>query len=65
MTNRIVGGNRVPGHGLRNEGKAVDAAGWFVKVGKGRCECGAQSPELTSDNARKRWHREHKAEVSS
>jgi hypothetical protein len=38
--------------------------GWS-RTGRGECSCGERSPVLESNAARKRWHREHKAEVSS
>lgn len=59
----------VPGHTLRFEGRAfvvnengknVFARGWH---GRGLCSCGALGPMVTTVAARKRWHREHKAEV--
>lgn len=34
-------------------------------LGHGLCECGAFSPLAWSSNTRKRWHREHKAEVAA
>jgi hypothetical protein len=58
---------RVSGHTLRHEGGAHFSAGdrkWHdTGVGCGKCSCGALSEVLTSDYARKRWHREHKAAV--
>ena len=63
---------RLAGHTLRSEGMPfvwVDwgtgfdwrqASGW---TGKGICSCGATSDELTSNNARKRWHADHKAQM--
>lgn len=55
---------RVAGHTLRNEGQAYDAAGWRTRIGVGRCSCGEESPVLDSNAARKRWHREHKAQIA-
>jgi hypothetical protein len=60
---------RVSGHTLIDEGSAYNANGkrpWSLcanAAGYGKCSCGALSPELPSKNARKRWHRAHKAEV--
>jgi hypothetical protein len=34
-----------------------------MPVGYTYCSCGAQSPVLESDNARKRWHKDHKNAV--
>lgn len=61
---------RVKGHTLEHEGwpHSTDgqrfwgselAAGW----GCGMCSCGALSNQVQGNAARKRWHREHKAEV--
>lgn len=58
----------VPGHGLQFEGRAYDDdARWVLygKTGRGLCSCGELSPVLPSIAARKRWHREHKAEVKA
>ena len=57
-----MSGNRLPGHTLPFEGK-VYGYGYRVNYGRARCSCGAESPPLDSDAARKRWHREHKDEV--
>lgn len=70
---------RLKGHGLRHEGRALldergvpfgsrDAAGLYVEPrgdghGCALCECGATSPVLDSNAARKRWHRDHKTEM--
>lgn len=63
---------RVSGHTLRNEGAAFerrDGHHYRINVwstfgdGYGLCSCGARSPILSSGGARKRWHREHKAEI--
>jgi hypothetical protein len=53
------------GHELRDYGKAFtifDAAPPLrapARVGSGLCACGATSPRLQSDVARRRWHGEH------
>ena len=69
---------RLPGHGLLSEGLPYEhrqgdendapswhRTGWEQRyVGHGVCSCGASSPVLESDGARKRWHRDvHKPEV--
>lgn len=54
--------NRLSGHTLPFEGK-IYGYNRTVKHGRARCSCGALSPALDSDAARKRWHREHKDEV--
>ncbi len=55
---------RVRGHTLLSEGAAFTAKGYrHGCTGAGRCMCGAASPILPSDNARKAWHREHKQAV--
>lgn len=54
------------GHALRFEGRCPsphDRSRLWNGTGHGRCECGGRSPELPSTAARKRWHREHKAQV--
>ena len=50
-----------------HEGNALmhsDAPGYYrltyQSKGAGYCECGAESPELPSTAARKRWHAGHK-----
>lgn len=64
-------GARVSGHTLIDEGAAHDANGRRPYGlsrrgdGHGRCSCGALSERLPSANARKRWHRDHKAAVMS
>lgn len=60
----------VPGHTLRYEGNAYNPNGQMKyrfndPVGHAKCSCGALSPELPSRAARKRWHKQHKAEVLS
>lgn len=60
---------RVSGHWLLSEGAAFTHVGsrrWpsgTAGPGYGRCSCGAMSDWLDTGAARKRWHREHKAEV--
>jgi hypothetical protein len=62
----------LPGHALRSEGKPYrlagkDDGGLDVRAtgsgGYGLCECGTSSGWLTSDGARKRWHKEHKEAI--
>jgi hypothetical protein len=36
----------------------------LTKEGHGLCSCGALSPHLSSDNARRRWHVAHKVEMT-
>lgn len=67
--------SRVAGHGLVSEGAAYGRSdgGGFYRInlwtvggsGFALCECDAFSPYLESAAKRKRWHREHKAEVSA
>jgi hypothetical protein len=67
--------SRVAGHSLEREGAAyvVDDRGRVVRqamntvggYGRALCSCGQMSDMLGSGAARKAWHREHKAEVSS
>jgi hypothetical protein len=58
---------RVKGHTLRDAGKPfAHRMGSYVRNydgwGYGLCSCGSRSPEpLTSDSARREWHRGHKA----
>ena len=63
---------QIPGHGLQAEGKPYDPvprSGEWVRIyggsriGVGVCSCGETSDVLTTDAARKRWHKDHKAEV--
>jgi hypothetical protein len=69
---------RLPGHGLLSEGwpcewrqgDEEDAPTWHRSArhdwrGHGVCSCGAHSGVLETNNARKRWHREHKDEIRS
>jgi hypothetical protein len=56
---------RIVGHGLHRQGDPVldtdpRLPGWS---GRALCNCGAQSPILTSNRQRKAWHRRHKADV--
>lgn len=54
----------IRGHALLHEGRTK--VGYFHLdngFGPASCECGVESPDLTSTAARKRWHKEHKAEV--
>lgn len=58
----------VPGHTLLGAGTPCDNGGQPISGttagrGRGRCSCGELSPELGSGGSRRRWHREHKAEV--
>ncbi len=57
----------IKGHGLDHEGATTDRLGnpYHGAFGPGECQCGAKSPPLPSDNARKAWHREHKATVEA
>jgi hypothetical protein len=70
---------RLAGHGLQSGGAAFIPASHggrgdvicgdrkFTRcrghIGCGLCQCGERSPVLWSDNARKRWHREHKEKI--
>lgn len=58
---------RVSGHELVDEGAPFSLDGWAYwprrGTGHGKCRCGLLSPELPSEAARKRWHRQHKEEV--
>ena len=53
----------VKGHRLLFEGRTSNDRWRHTATGVGRCSCGGISHELTSDAARKRWHREHKGAV--
>lgn len=67
---------RVPGHTLAHEGAPhiVDETGRVVRVrapwggvggyGRALCSCGQMSPLFDSAHKRKKWHRDHKEEVS-
>ena len=54
--------NRLAGHTLPNEGR-IQAEGLWVEHGPARRSCGVESEPLKSDNARRRWHFAHKAEI--
>ena len=64
---------RLAGHGLEGEGIAhepgqevehrVCGGVWGSRTGYGLCECGATSPVLESDSARRKWHKAHKDEI--
>lgn len=62
---------RVSGHTLRFEGRAYTDEGKVIDPwssdapwrGRGMCSCGTMSDVLNTRAERKRWHREHKAEV--
>src|ERR1051326_174838 len=64
-----VGKMRLSGHALQSEGLGYDSNGHRYggsdprRLVHGLCSCGALSPPLASDNARKQWHREHKAVI--
>jgi hypothetical protein len=62
--NHLVNGGRLAGHGLRHEGRHwVPGVGYTAAgTAPGICECGAESEPLPTAAARKRWHRDHKAE---
>lgn len=64
MADGLIKTNRLAGHTLRYEGAAYRPDGYLAirnqRKGHGACSCGALSPELPSNYARKRWHREHK-----
>jgi len=58
----------IVGHGLQHEGAPHDTAGRSMaryqgRKGRAKCRCGTLSDVLSSNGARKRWHREHKAAV--
>lgn len=63
---------RLPGHGLRDEGKPFEDDGrgntrradiYGEPDGFGLCSCGARSGVLGLDADRKRWHKAHKDEI--
>lgn len=56
---------RVAGHALPNEGRVRDAYGYWTNEGTAVCSCGARSDSLSSTNARKRWHAEHKQQIAA
>lgn len=59
-------------HSLIGDGAGHNADGirlpnaWSVTVGGGHalCRCGALSPDLASRNARRAWHRAHRADLA-
>lgn len=70
----------LPGHGLANEGAAYAVAGCELpdggvvhshrlpvgtREGHARCSCGVFSGHLPSGGQRKKWHRDHKADVAA
>lgn len=66
MTGR-VGRTVLLGHGLRYEGRVIFNAKGVIESWPSptetihaKCSCGALSPPGISQNAAKRWHREHK-----
>lgn len=59
----MTGSRRLAGHGLFWGGKADHPTGRaYCGLGPALCECGERSPDLPTNNARKEWHRGHKAE---
>lgn len=56
---------RLAGHSLPNEGRVHDGHGQGYTNGPGRvqCSCGEHSPELPNTAQRRKWHRQHKADV--
>jgi hypothetical protein len=60
----LKGKTLLKGHTLILEGAAMGMGiSPSTGSGVGGCSCGARSPELPSRAARKRWHKDHKAEV--
>lgn len=59
---------RLAGHALPREGR-VQLGGVIIGDGSGEgravCSCGAESPLLPSTRARRKWHRDHKNDISS
>jgi hypothetical protein len=55
---------RLSGHSLLFEGQPC-GLNFYARSGNGsgKCSCGELSPILPTNAARKRWHREHKADV--
>lgn len=51
----------------RRQGDEEDTPSWHrtrqTREGCGVCSCGASSPVLETDGARKRWHRQHKDQL--
>jgi len=61
---------RLVGHALWHEGAPYDDRGRRIEYprtteGRAKCECGELSEALPSGAARRRWHADHKADVSS
>ncbi len=56
---------RLAGHTLPNEGRILNYSISFNSPQEGSLafSCGVESPDMPSANARKKWHREHKAAV--
>ena len=62
MSNR--GKTLVKGHVLLFEGKPCGNTIYQLRgFGFGKCSCGLSSERLGSNAARKRWHKQHKADV--
>lgn len=63
----MKGKTLVKGHTLVREGwphwSNDDPLNFRSKKGRGKCSCGAMSEWLGSTAQRKRWHKQHKAEV--
>jgi hypothetical protein len=66
-----AGRARVRGHGLKADGSPFTADGepiynpvkYGAGVGRGRCQCGVQSEDLSSAAERKEWHAGHLAQL--
>jgi len=63
-----VRSNRLAGHTLPYEGRVFDARDPRINrlvngPGRAQCSCGEWSPDMPSTNARRKWHRAHKADV--
>lgn len=54
---------RLAGHTLPDEGRIRDTDGYWTKTGAAVCSCGEKSEPLSSDNARRRWHSQHKQQA--
>lgn len=59
--------NRLSGHSLMSEGRALNDEGHIQSrpegIGRAGCSCGVKSAVLDSDRGRQRWHKTHKDEV--
>lgn len=55
---------RLAGHTLPNEGRIYENS-YRITTGPAVCSCGEQSEPLASDNARRVWHRDHKAQKAT